>query len=113
MSTIDLTMSSDTDPDEVDTDLEGFVVYGDEVETVQTTEDQDENEILQQYDQVNDLGTQVRGGLRRSTRVSKPTDRYRDPEFDKIYFTSGDEADWESEEEEDEEDDEWVPDDNQ
>ena len=109
---VDLSVSSETESYDEDTDLDGFVVSDEVVETVQTTEDQDEQEIVQQLKDVEHMGTRVENGRRRSTRVSKPTDKYQHPDFNKVYFTSGDEEDdWDTEDDADAEDEseEWTP----
>jgi hypothetical protein len=90
---IDLADDTETE-EETDngSDLEGFVIPDDDVEEmVNTTPEEDETCILEQYDKVKDMGTQFVGGCRRSTRVRKATERYRDPDFEKVMFSSGDE----------------------
>ena len=109
---VDLSVSSEPESYDEDTDLDGFVVDSDDaVETVQTTEDQDEQEIVQQLKDVEHMGTRVENGRRRSTRVSKPTVKYQHPDFNKVYFTSGDEQeDWDTEDDaDDDESEEWTP----
>ena len=85
----------DTETEEVTdngSDLEGFVIADDDVEEmVNTTPEEDETSILEQYDKVKGMGTQIVEGCRLSTRVRKDTERYRDPDFEKVMFSSGDE----------------------
>ena len=88
---IDLVDATETE-EETDngSDLEGFVIPDDDVEEmVNTTPEEDETSILEQYDKVKDMGTQIVEGRRRSTRARKATEHYRDPDFEKVMFSSG------------------------
>lgn len=90
---IDLFVDTDTE-EETDTgsDLEGFVIPDADVEEmVNTTPEEDEKAIVEQYEKVKDMGFHVVEGRRRSTRTRKATEYYRDPDFEKVMFSSGDE----------------------
>ncbi len=89
---IDLVFDTETE-EETDngSDLEGFVIPdSDAVEMVNTTPEDDEKSIVEQYDKVKDMGFQVVEGRRRSTRARKATVHYRDPDYEKVMFSSGD-----------------------
>ena len=89
---IDLFVDTDTE-EETDTgsDLEGFVIPDADVEEmVNTTPEEDEKAIVEQYDNVKNMGFQVVEGRRRSTRARKATEYYRDPDFEKVMFSSSD-----------------------
>ena len=89
---IDLFVDTDTE-EETDTgsDLEGFVIPDADVEEmVNTTPEEDEKASVEQYDTVKNMGFQVVEGRRRSTRARKATEYYRDPDFEKVMFSSSD-----------------------
>ena len=89
---IDLFVDTDTE-EETDTgsDLEGFVIPDADVEEmVNTTPEEDEKASVEQYDNVKNMGFQEVEGRRRSTRARKATEYYRDPDFEKVMFSSSD-----------------------
>ena len=100
--TIDLTYTTEEDDEEEGERLEGFVVSDSDVEYL-SDDTEDDVAIVKQLPQVSELGTRVCEGRRRSTRVSKPTDRYVHPDYDEVnkdfiveegdYCTSESEAD--------------------
>lgn len=95
MSTTEIILEDCSDTEEEPdsgSDLIGFIIPDENVEEcVDTNPEEDEKAIVDQYEDVKDLGTHVVDGCRRSTRTRKPTQYYRDPDFDNIMFSSGDE----------------------
>ena len=89
---IDLFLDTETEEDtDTGSDLEGFVIPDADVEEmVNTTPEEDEKAIVEQYDNVKNMGFQVVEGRRRSTRARKATEYYRDPDFEKVMFSSSD-----------------------
>ena len=82
---------SEEEPDS-GSDLVGFVIPDEDVEEcVDLNPEEDEKSIVEQYEKVKDMGTQVIEGRRRSTRVRKATEYYRDPDYENVMFSSGDE----------------------
>ena len=95
VSTADIILLDCTDSEEEadsGSDLVGFVIPDEDVvECVDLNPEEDEKSIVDQYETVKDLGTQVVEGRRRSTRVRKATEYYRDPDYENVMFSSGDE----------------------
>ena len=81
---IDLTYTSSEEEEEEGARLEGFVVSDSEVEYLSDSGDDDEI-IAKQIHTVANMGTSFVAGQRRSTRVSKPPDRFVHPDEKEVH----------------------------